>query len=107
MICSSRDSLSHHGICNDLKRFSMNDEDQPVPYELDLPTVKNQSLYVSDPARTNPASRSFTRPGVIDAAMNWFESSEIEALDSTSSPSVFDLDGVTRLNWDEMPALIP
>ena len=61
MICS-RDSLSHHGICNDLKRLSMN-EVQPSPFELDLPTVKNQSLYVSDPARTNPASRSFTRPG--------------------------------------------
>ena len=44
--------------------------------------------------------------GVIDAAMNWFESSEIKAMHSTSSPSVFDLDGVTRLNWDEMPALI-
>jgi len=101
-------SNSYHQICNDLKGLDLTDEHRQrlKRFELDLPEVKNQSLYVSDPARVNPASRSFTRPGVIDAAMKWFESSGIEKLDSTSGPTVFDLDGAKRLNWEEMPALV-
>jgi len=79
--------------------------------EIELPQVKNQSLYVSDPARINPASRSFTRPGAIDAAFKWFEESGIKSFDSSAAPSVYESDNsgdtlVTRLNWNELPDLV-
>ena len=67
-----------------------------------VPTVKKQSLYVSDPSRVNPAARIFTRPDVVDSAMKWFQSSGINRL--KSSPSMLTIK--TGLNWDHLPKLV-
>jgi len=75
-------------------------------FAFELPVVKNQSLYVSDPSRVNPASRSFTRPGVVESATAWFDSSGIKLMDSSIAPSVFEGDDVTRLVWNDLPDLI-
>ena len=66
-------SNSHRQICNDLKGLGLIDDEHRQRlqrFELDLPEVKNQSLYVSDPSRVNPASRSFTRPGKLQFTFN-------------------------------------
>jgi len=119
--------LASHIIRADVKTDG-NGEAEETATSFKLPTVKNQSLYVSDPSRINPASRVFTRAGVVESAMKWFDSSGIERLMSSqfslhqsaqqllsqmgnnaSPPTVTaDLTAEMRkkLDWNQMPDLV-